>query len=104
METLNLTFVDHSVFDVIGATHLLIKRSLDSQFWYKSRHLSLRKKKCILEGQLLEGEHIEVEYCHVKQIYGDVIKIGPGCIIEEIEYKDQLEIDPTSVVKVTKRV
>ena len=103
-ENLDLTFVDHSTFDVIGATHLLIKRSLHSQFGYKSRHLSLRKKNCIFEGQLLEGEHIEVEYCHVKQIYGDVIKIGPGCIIEEIEYKDQLEIDPTSVVKVTKRV
>ena len=103
-ETLNLTFVDHSTFDVIGATHLLIKRSLHSQFGYKSRHLSLRKKNCIFEGQLLEGEHIEVEYCHVKQIYGDVIKIGPGCIIEEIEYKEQLEIDPTSVVKVRRRV
>ena len=103
-ETLNLTFVDHSTFDVIGATHLLIKRSLHSQFWHKSRGLSLRKKNCIFEGQLLEGEHIEVEYCHFKQIYGDVIKIGPGCIIEEIEYKEQLEIDPTSVVKVTKRV
>jgi hypothetical protein len=33
-----------------------------------------------------------------------VIKIGPGCIIEEIEYKEQLEIDPTSVVKVMKRI
>lgn len=103
-ENLDLTFADYSVFDVISATNLSIKHSLNREFYHKSRGLSLRKKRCIFEGQLLEGDHIEIEYCHVKQIYGDVIKIGPGCIIEEIEYKDQLEIDPTSVVKVTKRV
>ena len=57
-----------------------------------------------MSGQLIEGERVEIEYCQVKHVYGDHVKIGPHCQIDEVEYKESLEIHPTAVVKSVKQV
>lgn len=57
-----------------------------------------------MKGQLIEGETIEIEYSHFNAIYGDHIKIGPNCQINEVAYKESLEIHPNAVVKTVKQV
>lgn len=102
--SLELTFVDDSVFDVITATNIVIKRSLDSEVLSHKNWLPFKKRTGMLVGDLIEGEDIYLEYLQVKQVYGDRVKIGPGCLIDEVEYKEVLEVDPTSCVKVMRQV
>ena len=52
-----------------------------------------------LAVQLVEGTVISLEYTHAGIVRGNNVKIGPECTIEEVEYADNLEIDPTSIVK-----
>lgn len=103
---INLSFCAASSFDVISATEVKISRYLDSDYYQMSKGSGIfkRRRKYKMKGQLIEGETVEIEYCHVNAIYGDHIKIGPNCQINEVAYKESLEIHPNAVVKTVKQV
>ena len=103
-EIVDLVFVEHSSFDVISATTVKIKRDLEGSYGRKQPSFFANLKQRLMIGHLIEGEEVEIDYCKVKQVYGDRIKIGPYCQIDEIEYKESLEIHPTAVVKSAKQL
>ncbi|MDE5977334.1 MAG: hypothetical protein K2G70_02555 [Turicibacter sp.] len=96
-------FEGKSSFEVMSADVICLKRE-EEGFYTENRSWPLRFKNVRVSGQLIEGEQIDIEYCHVKQVYGDYVKIGPYCQIDEVEYKESLEIHPTAVVKRLKRL
>ena len=61
-------------------------------------------KKVALEANLMEADEIYLEYGHVKKVCGDQVVIGPHCMIEEVEYRGEIDIHPTSKVKRQKQI
>lgn len=50
-------------------------------------------------SEVIEGDTIEIENCKVGIIRGKHIMVGEGCEIEKIEYRDSIDISPSSRVK-----
>ena len=55
-------------------------------------------KKGQLEAETIEGDDVKVAYTSAKIVRGNRVKIGPGCQIGLVEYKDQLDVNPDSSV------
>ncbi|RXZ76587.1 hypothetical protein EBB07_34705 [Paenibacillaceae bacterium] len=52
-----------------------------------------------LESEVIEGDHVYLEYANVRCVRGGSVEIGPGCTIGTIEYRDTLKIDKGSTVE-----
>ena len=48
---------------------------------------SLINRSSTLEVELIEGDEIYLEYTSAQMVRGDVIVIGPGCHINQVEYR-----------------
>lgn len=55
-------------------------------------------KSGTLETESIEGDDIELEQTTAKIVRGNRVKVGPGCKIDLVEYKDHLEIDQDALV------
>ncbi|WP_161568153.1 polymer-forming cytoskeletal protein [Anaerobacillus alkaliphilus] len=62
---------------------------LDKLFKVLSRELTV---------DVIEGDVIELEYTKAKVVRGNTIKIGLGCDIDLVEYKDQLQTNKSANV------
>lgn len=57
----------------------------------------------IITGNIVEGDDIYMENANVKTIRGDRVVIGPGCRIQQVEYRETIEIsDQAEVTEVVK--
>jgi len=52
-----------------------------------------------VKATTIEGDYISLEHTTAKIVRGGRINIGPDCVIERVEYKDELHIHPSSEVK-----
>ncbi|MCT8138359.1 polymer-forming cytoskeletal protein [Anaerobacillus sp. CMMVII] len=52
-----------------------------------------------LVADVIEGDLVELEYTKAKVVRGNIIKLGLGCEIDLVEYKDELQINKQAVVK-----
>jgi cytoskeletal protein CcmA (bactofilin family) len=52
-----------------------------------------------LQADLIEGDHIYLEYTKAKIIRGSTITLGPGCEVERVEYKQEFHADKSSKIK-----
>lgn len=103
-EELVLMVAAKSSFTEVGATQIFVTKVLNDDSWTKRLNRLFQKNACLFVGQLIEGEEIYLEYCRVQSVFGDHVKIGSYCIINEVEYKETIDIHPTAVVKHQKRV
>lgn len=46
----------------------------------------------------ISGSHVEIEYVDAQTVRGDKLKIGADCHVEEVLYRDELEIEPSAWV------
>ncbi|HAX72083.1 MAG TPA: hypothetical protein DCY20_01025 [Firmicutes bacterium] len=97
------------LFNEIGAAKVKIKDERSGTFWssvlfgvYRLATLNFNGNHAAV-GKLIEGDEIEIEYSKIDILRGKHIKIGPHCLINEIEYSETLEIDPTSKVVTYKK-
>jgi cytoskeletal protein CcmA (bactofilin family) len=60
--------------------------------------LSFRAKKAHLVTTIVEADDIYLEYTTAKIVRGNHVKIGPGCDIEMVEYRDSIRVSPGSTV------
>jgi cytoskeletal protein CcmA (bactofilin family) len=51
-----------------------------------------------LVAETIEGDDIYLEYTRARIVRGNTVRIGPGCEIERVEYKDQFTKDDGSTV------
>ncbi|HUI30757.1 MAG TPA: polymer-forming cytoskeletal protein [Candidatus Acidoferrales bacterium] len=73
------------------------KKFLSSLFpmWQMNRYLSV---------ETIEGDNIYLENVTVKVVRGGNVKVGPGCQIDKVEYKNTFYKDRDSSVKENKKV
>jgi len=64
----------------------------------------LFKPKFKLTVELIESNHISIEFTNADKIRGKNVIIGPNSKVQHVEYSDFLEIDPTSQVINSKKV
>ncbi|KGA96681.1 hypothetical protein AJ85_17975 [Alkalihalobacillus alcalophilus ATCC 27647 = CGMCC 1.3604] len=57
-----------------------------------------------LTAEMVEGDAIELEYTKAKVVRGNKVKIGPGCIIDLVEYKEDVSIHADAQVKEKRKV
>ncbi|MDF2557526.1 MAG: hypothetical protein K0R71_1354 [Bacillales bacterium] len=60
--------------------------------------INFRSKRAHLVTTVVEADDIYLEYTTAKVVRGNNIKIGPGCDIELIEYRDSIHVSPASTV------
>lgn len=58
----------------------------------------------ILEADLIEGDHIEIENTNAKIVRGNHVKIGPNCTIGLVEYTDTFHRDKKAIVTDSKKL
>lgn len=46
-----------------------------------------------LETDTIEGDVIDLAFTRAARVSGRVVKIGPGCVIDRVEYTESVEID-----------
>ncbi|KMK75606.1 polymer-forming cytoskeletal protein [Alkalihalobacillus pseudalcaliphilus] len=57
-----------------------------------------------LTAEVIEGDKVEIEYTQADVVRGNHIKIGPGCKVDLVEYKGELDIHDNASVKEIKKV
>jgi cytoskeletal protein CcmA (bactofilin family) len=58
----------------------------------------------VLTTDLIEGDEIVLENTRAKVIRGTKVTIGPGCEIDLVEYKEQLQLDKNAKVAESRKV
>ncbi len=47
---------------------------------------------------LIEGDEITINHVQANTVVGRIVRIGSGCKINQVQYRDSIEIDPTAQV------
>lgn len=91
-------------FNEIGATTVYINNDEGIATGLFNRLMELFITTHKVKGKLIEGDTVWIEHTKVNIIRGNNVKIGPYCEVEEIEYKESIEIDETAVVKASRQI
>lgn len=55
--------------------------------------------ECKFTADQITGEDIDLAITHARCVEGHRVRIGPGCVIDKIQYRENLDIDPKATVK-----
>ncbi|MGE8207081.1 cytoplasmic protein [Heyndrickxia sp. NPDC080065] len=69
----------------------------------RSSFFGLGKHVGNLTTELIEGDHIYIEYTNAKVVRGNSVEIGPGCEIDLVEYKENYNQHKSATVKEKKK-
>ncbi|MGV3488933.1 MAG: cytoplasmic protein [Tuberibacillus sp.] len=89
-------YVGQSEAKEIGGEKIIVKR--------KNSVLGLFNKHNLLLAEIIEGDDIYLEYTNAKVVRGTNVKIGPGCDIEKVEYKNDFYASHDAVVREKQQV
>lgn len=99
-DTITVTLHGNSYAKEIGGETITVKKR-------KTRSLLDKLIKTFnktLQSELIEGDHIHLEYTKAKVVRGNFITLGPGCEIDLVEYKQELTADKNAVIKEKKKI
>jgi cytoskeletal protein CcmA (bactofilin family) len=85
----------------IGGETIKVRKSSSTSLGLDKIFKSLSRE---LHVDVLEGDIIELEYTKAKVVRGNTIKIGLGCEIDLVEYKNELQTNKSANVKESRRV
>ncbi|MCM3717540.1 polymer-forming cytoskeletal protein [Fictibacillus phosphorivorans] len=88
----------------IGGENISVKRNLDFSGFKKILKFFMGQEKDQLTAEVIEGDHVSLEYTHAKVVRGNTIEIGPGCVIDRIEYKQSLELDENAKIGTQEKI
>ncbi|HIE47445.1 TPA: polymer-forming cytoskeletal protein [Candidatus Bipolaricaulota bacterium] len=89
---------DASFVREIGGETIEIKRRSRSGL-LEELGLPFFRKRGTLQVSTIEGDEVYLEGTQAKLVRGKKIHIGPGCLIDRVEYEESLEVHPDSRVK-----
>jgi cytoskeletal protein CcmA (bactofilin family) len=84
----------------IGGGTVTVKRSRAN--WFKSILTSGGHEE--LTAVLIEGDTVHLEHTHAPVVRGNRVTIGPGCRIDKVEYRSELQIEKNAIVREQIRV
>ncbi|WP_026694996.1 bactofilin family protein [Peribacillus kribbensis] len=98
-DSIDIKLIDDSFIKEMGGEEIEVRR--DSSAPILGRLLSLlgSSKSCMLTSDSIEGDQIYLEYTSAGTVRGNDVRIGPGCNIGRLEYKNEMSVDPSSEVK-----
>ncbi|MFE7062119.1 hypothetical protein ACFVAD_08200 [Sutcliffiella sp. NPDC057660] len=99
-DTINVTLHGKSYAKEIGGETITVKkrntRSIIDKF--------IKTFSKTLKSDVIEGDHIHLEYTKAKVVRGNIITLGPGCEIDLVEYKQEFNADKHAIVKEKKKI
>lgn len=81
----------------IGGTRIRLRRSRAT----KLMNLANVKEDAVFQAEQIEGDTVELEHASVGVVRGNRVKLGPGCRIGRVEYRDELNVHAGAAVKET---
>ena len=96
--TIDVELLRHCEAKEIGGENITVKKTRDSSGFKKLIKFFMSNHNDQLTAEVIEGDHLYLEYTHAKVVRGNTIEIGPGCVIKRIEYKTSLEVDESAKV------
>lgn len=61
--------------------------------------ISLGRRKRALEAQSIEGDTLELLDTQAAVVRGRFVRVGAGCVIDRVEYSEDLTVEDGGVVK-----
>jgi len=55
-------------------------------------------------NELVEGDSVAVEYVKAPRVVGRVVAIGEGCVIDNVQYSEEIEIHPDAKVGLCEKI
>jgi cytoskeletal protein CcmA (bactofilin family) len=86
-----------STAEEIGGGKIIIKKK-------KNSLLPFGKEMGSLKAKVIEGDDIHLEHTTADIVRGNNVKIGPGCQIGLVEYRNDLTHDPGSSIKIMTKI
>ncbi|MCD9023884.1 hypothetical protein [Cohnella silvisoli] len=94
-EKLEVSMYGPCVAREIGGGTLRFKRSKATVF----KRLINSEDVAALSAQSIEGDVVDLEHTSASLVRGNNVKIGSGCEIDRVEYRDTLDIHKSAIVK-----
>jgi len=101
-ENIEMNLQGLSVCNEIGACKISVCNNNNSKSFFKL-FLPKKFKENKLEAKSIEADEIFLESCHVRSVKGKDVKIGSNCNIYEVEYLENIEVDPDSKIEIIKK-
>lgn len=92
---IQLKYDDSKVNEMVGET-IKVRR--------KNAALPFGKSEGALEANVIEGDHIFLEYTKADVVRGKRVTIGKGCEINVVEYAQTLEKSGSPIIKEAKKI
>ncbi|MFL6561038.1 MAG: cytoplasmic protein [Bacillus sp. (in: firmicutes)] len=86
-----------SLAEEIGGGKITVKKRGNSL-------LPFGKEVGSLSAKVIEGDEVYLENTKADIVRGNKVKIGPGCQIGMVEYRDDFSYDPKATVKTTTKI
>ncbi|MHA6482278.1 hypothetical protein ACX1C1_10310 [Paenibacillus sp. strain BS8-2] len=83
------------VKEIVGGS-IIVRKSRGGKFKEVLKHS--RTTITALEASLIEGDEVYVEWTRADIIRGAKVKIGPGCVVGRVDYRDSLHVHEKSSV------
>ena len=61
--------------------------------------ISLGRRKRALEAQSIEGDTLELLDTQAAVVRGRFVRVGAGCVIDRVEYSEDLTVEDGGIVK-----
>ncbi|MGM0838050.1 MAG: cytoplasmic protein [Bacillota bacterium] len=98
-DTINITLHGNSYAKEIGGETITVKKR-NSRTLFDKFIKTFSKN---LKSDLIEGDHIHLEYTKAKVVRGNFVTLGPGCEIDLVEYKQEFTADKHAIIKEKKK-
>lgn len=101
---IDVELLRHCEAKEIGGENIVVKKTRDSSGFKKLIKFFMSNQTEKLTAEVIEGDHLYLEYTHAEVVRGNTIEIGPGCDIKRVEYKASLEIDENAIVGAQEKI
>ncbi|MFC5530066.1 hypothetical protein [Cohnella yongneupensis] len=96
--TLNIKLQGRAKAREIGVESMVI-RQVPRSVWSKLWSWMSTKFVPELQATTIEGDDIDLEYTKAQVVRGNRVVIGKGCVIDRVEYKTELKVNPGATIK-----
>ncbi|MEH7301266.1 cytoplasmic protein [Neobacillus drentensis] len=90
-----------STAEEIGGGKISVKRG---SWFIPFTNIPLSKRAGFLDAKVIEGDEVYLENTKAAIVRGNIVKIGPGCDIGLVEYREDLVHDPSATIKTKTKV
>jgi cytoskeletal protein CcmA (bactofilin family) len=99
-DTINVTLHGNSYAKEIGGETITVKKRNSRTLFDKF----IKTFNKTLKSDVIEGDHIHLEYTKAKVVRGNFVTLGTGCEIDLVEYKQEFTADKHAIIKEKKKI